>query len=156
MKSLLLWDVMQHGLVVIDGRFGPTYKSHLQGWSGLAQNVGNYRSTTVTSQKSKDLIHTTVEDRHVPNGALDTATKIRPRSKFCNSPRYNIYSLNKKRKKICYTWLLQSIPGTTSFLRNTKQYNHFSYIRFKIDSLCIYAFVSDCKDAGNTTGSHFV
>jgi len=36
---------MQRGLVVTDGRFGPTYRSHLQGLSGLAQNVGNYRYT---------------------------------------------------------------------------------------------------------------
>jgi len=52
--------------------------------------------------------------------------------------------------------LLQNIPGIISFLRNTKQYNHFSYTFFKIDSLCIYAFVSDCKAVENITESHFV
>ena len=31
-----------------------------------------------------------------------------------------------------HTWLLQNVSGVTLFLRNTKEYNHLSYISFKI------------------------
>ena len=30
------------------------------------------------------------------------------------------------------SWELQNVPGITLFLKNTKQYNHFRYISFKI------------------------
>jgi hypothetical protein len=45
MRSFLFWDVTHRRLVVSYRRFGPTYKSHLQGSSRLARNVGIYQST---------------------------------------------------------------------------------------------------------------
>jgi len=40
-------------------------------------------------------------------------------------------------------WQLQNVPGITSFLRNAKQYSHFSYIYFKIVPLCNYTILPE-------------
>jgi hypothetical protein len=49
----------------------------------------------------------------------------------------------------------QRIPKITLFLRNTKQYNHLSYISFKNSPLVQpYNSASDCKCDGCIPGSH--
>jgi hypothetical protein len=37
-------------------------------------------------------------------------------------------------------WWLQNVPGITLYQRNTKQFNHLSYISFKIVLLCNCSF----------------
>jgi len=41
-----------------------------------------------------------------------------------------------------YTWLLQNVSGIILFLRNTKQYNHLTYISLKIFPFCNYTLLS--------------
>jgi len=48
------------------------------------------------------------------------------------------------------------VPGIILFLRNTKQYNHLSYIPFKTAPCATIHFASGSKGVGNIPGSHFV
>ena len=38
-------------------------------------------------------------------------------------------------------WWLHSVPGITLFVRNTKQYDHLSYISFKTVTFCDYTLL---------------
>jgi hypothetical protein len=50
----------------------------------------------------------------------------------------------------------QNVPEATLFLRNTKQYNHLSYISIKTAPLVQpYTYAGDCKGVGKISGSHF-
>jgi len=41
-----------------------------------------------------------------------------------------------------YMWWLQDVPGITLFLCNTKQYNHLSYVFFRIVLFGKYTLLS--------------
>jgi len=49
-----------------------------------------------------------------------------------------------------------NVPRIIFFLRNTKRYDHLSYIPFKTAPCTTTQFASGSKGVGNIPGSHFV
>jgi len=52
----------------------------------------------------------------------------------------------------------KTLPESLLFLRNTKQYNHWSYANFVQNNPLVQSYTSssDCQSVGNIPGSHFV
>jgi hypothetical protein len=68
-----MWDVMQRRVVILNGCFGTTYRSHLQGSKSLKKSLTFWRRYTITtlrhviSQNNAELIYIAAEPKISPH-----------------------------------------------------------------------------------------